>query len=738
MLQKAIVTTVDYCARHAWKILSIALFLGVISGVYAASRFAIDADVNKLISQDLPWRKREAEFDKFFPPKDQTILAVVDAPTSELAAQATDTLIHKLSDRKDLFRSISEAGGGPFFQKNGLLFLPTQEVVEITKKLGESKPIIQVLAQDSNLRGLTTALNYGLIGARMKRYSLDDLAGTLTMVSDTFDGVLAGRPASFSWRAMLDGRPPTPSERRRLIDIRPVLDFTALTPGKAATDAIRQAAADLSFASQYGARVRLTGPVPIADEEYATLHEGAFVNTTATILIVLTILWLALRSWQIILAVFISLIVGLSITAAIGLSIVGAFNLISVAFFVLFVGLGVDFGIQFSVRYRAERHEVDDLHQALLSTARHVGAPLTLAAAAVAAGFMSFLPTDYKGLSELGLLAGLGMIVAFLTSVTLIPALLMLLKPPGEPKEMGYKALAPVDRFMERRRIPVIVGTGLIVAAGLPLLYWLQFDFNPLNLRSPKVESVATFLELRSDPALQASSIYVLAPSKEAARADVEKLSRLPEVASVKTIESFIPDDQGPKLSAIRQLAAVLDPVLKPDPSKKPPTDAEKVNALKAAVANLAQAAGTQTGRGATAAKRLADNLTKITEGDEALRARAETAMVSPLNTALDELRNYLQAQPVTLETLPDDIAHAWVAQDGRPRVEILPKGDPTDNETLRRFARAVQEVEPRAIGGPISILESGRTVVRAFIEAGLWALGSITILLWIVLRRIR
>ena len=632
--------------------------------------------------------------------------------------------------------SISEAGGGPFFRKSGLLFVATAEVVALTKKLGEAKPIIQALAQDSNLRGLTTALNYGLIGARMNHYSLDDLAGTLNMVSDTFDGVIAGRFASFSWRAMLDGGPPTPSERRRLIDIRPVLDFTALTPGKAATDAIRQAAADLNIASQYGARLRLTGPVPIADEEYATLEEGALVNTTATILIVLTILWLALRSWQIILAVFISLIVGLSITAAIGLTIVGAFNLISVAFFVLFVGLGVDFGIQFSVRYRAERHEVDNLHQALLNTARYVGAPLTLAAAATAAGFLSFLPTDYKGLSELGLLAGLGMIVAFLTSITLIPALLTLLKPPGEPREMGYKALAPVDRFMERQRIPVIVGTALVVAGGLPLLYWLQFDFNPLNLRSPEVESVATFLELRSDPALQASSIYVLAPDKEAARADVEKLSKLPEVAAVKTIESFIPDDQAPKLAAIRQLATVLDPVLKPDPGKKPPTDAENVTALKAAVANLTQAAGTQTGRGATAAKRLADNLAKLADGDPALRERAHAAMIPPLNTALDELRNYLQAEPVTLETLPDEIAQQWITRDGRPKVEVLPKGDPTDNETLRQFARAVQDVEPRAIGGPISILESGRTVVRAFFEAGFWALGSITILLWIVLRR--
>ena len=462
--------------------------------------------------------------------------------------------------------------------------MPTEEVVGLTKKLAEAKPLIQTLAQDSDLRGLTTALNFGLIGARMNRYTLDDLSGTLNMVSDTLDEAIAGHFASFSWRAMLNERPPKPDERRRFIEIRPVLDYAALMPGKMATDAIRQAAADLDIGTKYGARVRLTGPAAIADEEYATLEEGAYVNTAVTIVVVLIILWLALRSFGIILAVATSLLVGLSITAAIGLAIVGALNLVSVAFAVLFIGLGVDFGIQFSVRYRAERHEVDDLHEALVNTARHVGAPLTLAAAATAAGFLSFLPTDYKGLSELGLLAGLGMIVAFQTSITLIPALLIVLRPPGEPEEMGFKGLAPVDRFMERHRIPIIVGTGLVVAAGLPLLYWLQFDFNPLNLRNPHVESVATFLELRSDPAIGASSIFVLAPNKGAVQADVEKLSTLPEVSSVKTIENFIPGDQQPKLAAIRQLATVLDPVLRPDPNKKPPTDADNVAALKSAV----------------------------------------------------------------------------------------------------------------------------------------------------------
>ena len=169
---------------------------------------------------------------------------MIDAPTSELATQATAALVEKLSAQKNLFIAITEAGGGPFFQKNGLLFLPPEEVAVTAKKLGQAKPMLQALAQDSNLRGLTTALNYGLIGARMNHYTLDDLAGTLNMVSDTLDDVIAARPASFSWRAMLNGRPASPDEQRRFVEFRPVLDYAALMPGKVATDAIRAAAAE--------------------------------------------------------------------------------------------------------------------------------------------------------------------------------------------------------------------------------------------------------------------------------------------------------------------------------------------------------------------------------------------------------------------------------------------------------------------------------------------------------------
>ena len=150
----------------------------------------------------------------------------------------------------------------------------------------------------------------------------------------------------------------------------------------------------------------------------------------------------------------------------------------------------------------------------------------------------------------------------------------------------------------------------------------------------------------------------------------------------------------------------------------------------------MKKAAAGQTGPGAEAATRLAAVLSKIASGDLALRERAAAALVPSLKTAINGMRLSLQAQPITADNLPQQIKDNWITSDGHARVEAHPKGDANDNEVLRQFARAVLAVEPRASGGPISILESGHTVVRAFIEAGAWAFLSIAILLWIVLRR--
>ncbi len=737
MLKSAIVAIVTRCTHHAWTVIVAASLLAVISAVYATKNFGINTDINTLISPDLPWRQREIGFERAFPQHLRSILVVVDAPTPELATEATSALVERLRNNKELFDSIAQPGGGEFFRKNGLLFLPTDETEKIAGQLTQAEPLIAQLATDPSLRGLVEVLQMGLTGVELEKITLDAMLRPLTVTADTVDAVMSKKPVHFSWQELLaGGEGGEANSKRKFIDIQPKLDFTALQPGERASEAIRKAVADLKLPQDYGARVRLTGPVPIADEEFATVQEGMVVNSLATILIVLGILYLALKSGRIILAVFLNLIAGLAITAALGFLVVGPLNLISIAFAVLFVGLGVDFGIQYSVRYRADRFEVDDLELSLAHAAKHFGAPLTLAAAAVAAGFLSFLPTAYRGVSELGQIAGMGMLVAYLTSVTLLPALLKVINPPGEPEPLGFSWLAPVDRFMERQRIPILIGVAVVSLGGLPLLYFLQFDFNPINLRSPHVELIATFLDLRRDPITGANAISVLAPDLASTRPVVERLSKVPEVAQVRTLDFFVPADQEKKLAAIKVARDKIEPSFKPDAAQKPPTDEENVQALNEVVTSLNEAANKHKGQGGDAAKRLAGLLANLAKATPETRQQVANAFLRPLKTALADLADLLQAQTIALADVPHEIEELWRTSDGRARAEVLPKGDPNDNETLRKFARAVLAVEPNATGGPISILESGYTIVRAFFEAGAWALISIMILLWIVLRR--
>ena len=736
MLTSLVVSIVKACTRFASLVVVIALILAIAAGYYTARNFTINTDINTLISPDLDWRKRDNQFGEAFD-RDRTILAVVEAPTPELTSAAAAALGRKLAGDSRHFESVQPLGSGEFFDKNGLLFLPAAEVGQLVGQFESAAPLIEIMAGDPSIRGLTGALETGLAGVKRGQVKLDSTERPFNLIAQTVENVLKTGSATFSWRELTSDKPLTDSDRRAFIEFKPILDFNALEPGKDATDAIRRAAFDLKLAGEYGARVRLTGPVPIANEEFATVQDGAIVNGIGTVLVVLIILWMALHSAKIISAVFLNLFIGLSITTAVGLWMVGSLNLLSIAFAVLFVGLGVDFGIQFSVRYRSERFKGDDLRLALQKAAERSAVPLSLAAMATAAGFLSFLPTDYKGISELGKIAGVGMLVAFTTSITVLPALLKLLNPPGESDPVGYAFLAPVDHFLEKHRVIIIVGTLLVALAGLPLLYFLRFDFNPINLRNPRVESIATFLDLRSDPNTGANAINVMTNSEADAKKIEEKLSKVPEVLRVMSLDSFVPEEQPAKLKLIAQGAKILNPALNPDQIDAAPSDEENVEALKGTAASLRRIAGDDKGPGAVASRRLADALQKLAESNEPLRNKTQAIFVSPLKVVLDQLKNSLQAQPVSLKTLPADLVGSWKTKEGLIRVEALPRGDPNDNDTLRKFAAAVLAAEPNAIGGPVSILKSGDTVVKAFIHAGITALVVIGFLLWVALRRV-
>ena len=524
------------------------------------------------------------------------------------------------------------------------------------------------MAGDPTIRGLTGALETGLAGVKRGQVKLDSTERPFNLISQTVEDVLTKGTATFSWRELVSDKPLTDADRRAFIEFKPMLDFKALEPGKDATDAIRQAAVDLNLAR----RIRRPGAAdrPGSDRQRGILDRAGRRDRQRH----------RHRAG-------------------------GAVHPLDGAAFVEDHLRGVRQSVHRAVDHHRGRPDdgriaepaVDRLRRAVRrprrrfrhpvqrplpfgalqerrSAARrwsrrpdYSAVPLSLAAMATAAGFLSFLPTDYKGISELGKIAGAGMLIAFLTSITVLPALLKLLNPPGESEPVGYAFLAPVDRVPRKAsRRDHRRHAAASSVAGLPLLYFMKFDFNPINLRNPKVESIATFLDLRKDPNTGANAINVMTHVGSGGQEDRGQAGKAAGSVCARCRSTVsCPTDQPAKLKLIAKAAPrCWSPRSIRIRSMRAPTDrgerrgAEEFGRQPAQGRRRRQGAG--RGRLAAAGRRAVETR-RSRPGDA--RQGADRFRRRRCKIVFDQLRNTLQAEPVTLEDLPPDICRA-----GRPR----------------------------------------------------------------------
>lgn len=733
MIERGLVAIVDASRRHAAALTLVLVLLAIVGAWFTATRITIDTDFDKLINPELPWRQRDAALDRAFPQNQNLLAIVIDGATADLTTDAADALSRRLVAMPELFKTVRVPEGGPFFRREGMLFLPVADVQNFSDQIIAAQPLIGTLAADPSLRGVFSSLDLMAQGVVHGDIDAAGVAAPLNGVADAVEQALAGTYRPLSWQTLLTGRKPDKRELRRFVLSQPVLDYNALEPGARAIDKVHDIARELGLTPERDVTVRVTGPVALSDDQLSTLSQGAGFTTALSLGLLCLWLVLALRSLRLVAAIIVTLIVGLIACGSFAVGAVGPLNPISATFAVLFIGLAIDFGIQFSVRYRDERFRVDDLAGALRRTASGVGAPLAVAAAATSVGFFSFVPTDYTGVSDLGLIAGFGMLIALALNLTLLPALLTLLKPRGEAHAVGVAWAAPFDRLLiERRRI--VLAVSLVVALGAAaLLPALSFDFNPINLQNQHTEAMQVLNELRNDPTDTPNTAEILTPSIDAAAALAARLDKVPEVAQTVTALTFVPADQPAKLAIISDTATLLGPTLSPPQTRKPPSADEALAAMAATAKNVAEAGA----HGVAPAKRLAELLQQVAARGAAVVPALAANIASSLPQRLDALRQSLTAEAVTLETLPDEIKSDWITADNRARVEVFPKGGAPDNASLRRFVAAVRTVTPDATGTPVTIQESADTVIRAFVTAGIIAVVAIAILLFAVLRRV-
>ncbi len=727
---------VELMQRTAAVVVLVTICLTMAAGWYVVNHFKINTNTSDMLSRDLPFRQLSEELDTAFPQFSDTLMIVIDGATPDLADQATLRLADLLRRQPHLFGAVHDPAGDSFFHRHSLLYMDLTALERLSDRLARAQPFLSTLYREPTLKGLADMLVLAL-GEDSSMAGRVAAIPILRQMAVVVEALAQGRFARLNWERVMQGRDAASSARRVLI-VQPPLDFTTLHPARQTMVALQVLAIELNMTPAHGVQVRLTGSVALAEEELESVETSIGFANIASIMFVIIVLIVGLKIKKLVIAVLMTLMIGLTLTSALALLMIDSFNIISVAFAVLFIGLGVDFGIHFCLRYMEGMKNYKSNAAVWASTS--VVGPLTLTAMGAAIGFFSFLPTPYQGFAELGLIAGVGMFIALLTNLTVLPALLGLMPlpahsptPQGHTRSRGLRLLTWLVDCHARMLTSI---AALLVLLSIAVIPATRFDLDPLNLKDHETESVRTLRDLMHDKHWSPQSIIMLADSPTQAHALAQRLSHLPTVATVTTIYDYVPREQKEKLLLIDDMATFLSPLfLREQREQQVHSSNISMHHSLVKLENALLAAHPVV-RNDTQKVYLA--LKRIDLKDQTALQGLEKALLATLPRQLELLRQGLQAGPVSLANLPHNLCTREITTDGRVRIVIHPQYDITDREALRLFVKTVQAVVPRATGAPVSLYESGQIVVESFLFATITTVVILLLLLLILLRQAR
>lgn len=734
--------------RYALWVLLAALLIAVASSIYISRNLGMNTDTTDMLSEELPFRVNLKHYNKTFPQDMETLLIVLDAPAPEQVRQAAEHLAKRLQEDAQNFYDVYSPRVDDFTARNGLLYQSIPDLERISDSLAAAQPLITRITRDPTLAAFADVLT-GAVDELNKGRSIE-LRPVLNGVNATLEARLNGSPRALSWQTMFSGESQK-NTYQELIIVKPRLDYSQLFPAEESIAALYATAENIGITENSPVRLRITGEVALAGEELSSSLRGMEYAGIITFVLVALVLYFAMRTGGLILNVLICLLMGLVLTATFATVVVGHLNVISIAFAVLYIGLGADFAIHFLLRYREVIENGLSPGEAIHISGGDAGAALTACTVTNAIGFYAFMPTDYSGVAELGIISGTGMIISLLVTLTIGPALLRYLPRRMPVQSVAKSSVGKVLEFsLKWHKLTYAVTLAATVAAFM-LLPQVRFDYNLLNMQDQKADTVQTFRELLTEPDLSPWHVAVLASNRLEAEHLAQRLAKLPEVNKVVTILDFVPAEQEEKYLHIQEMALTVGPIATTLPLqvriKSDVVLAEQYKALRGLAAALDQfvakhpehsSAITASTLKSTLAN-LFVQLDKVGNDEKSkLLYAMEDDLLAMLPLALQSLRTATEAEPFGQEDLPAPLRERWHSQAEEYRLAVYPVEDLNDNDALRRFVRAVQQVAPQAIGAPVISLEAGEAVVQAFIQAFSLALIGVIIILLVLLRSIK
>ena len=696
----------------------------------------IDTNTENMLSDQLDWRIAYNNYKEKFPYFSDTIILVIEGPTAELTLEASSYFAKEIVKFGVKSEHIFFPESEDFFRQNKFLYLDLDELVDVADTLTQSQAVLGMLAQDPSILGLLDVTN--LIYAKNIDQNMESSRPFVDSLTKSLDAFLSGASTPMSWQSLLDSERKISQPHRILFTIQPDLRFDELLPGSKLIEHIRDISHSISAHKWPNVNVRLTGHAALGYDELDSVIEGAGKAGILALIAILLVLSIGLKSPSAVFSIIFVVIIGLTYTSAFATIAIGSLNMISIAFSVLYVGLAADFAIHFYPTYIEESIKNSQV-KALEKATEHNIAPLCLCAFTTSIGFLAFIPTAYKGVGELGLIAGVGMIVGLLSSFTILPAIMSIF--PGVPPRKYPSNTCKKDKFLlTPQRKLFLLSSALIFLGGLHVTKQATFDANPIHLNNPEAESVTTLNDLSSEGIVIINSINFVARDEQTAINLVGALTKLPEVKEVKTIQDFIPDSQNEKLKAIENMMWSLGGDIEISSPTNDPLLLEK-NIDR----NLVTIKDIDNPTFQTMA--FSKTLNRLKQADMNLDDQEKKKFYRQLDShimrhfpaLISQINIGTEAEKISLQSLPKTLKERWMSHDGSYRLEIIPRNVLDTNEKTEHFIKIVREVVGQnATGVPIINSEASQAVIKSFMQAFLFAIVLVTSVVWLSTKSIK
>ena len=733
--------------------------------IYTWFNLKLDFSRDNLVGANKKYHQTFRKFKKEFPTQDDLVV-VVQSENNEKNRQFVERLGAKLEAETNTFRDVFYKGDPKMLGSKALQFFPEEDLKELRKALQDYQPFLQQFTHTTNLLSLFEMVNTQFRTARDEKNAQNDamikaMPALERIIRQARDSLRRpGMPPSPGITALFDAGPDAEQQMYVTFANGQIYLVTAQAPTEEQNgDAVKRLEwlVEKTKSEVPGLNVGITGEPVLEQAEMEQSQKDTTVASIASLIIcALIFIYGYQETGRPIKATF-CLLVGLAYTMAFTTLVVGHLNILTITFVPILIGLAIDYGVHLISRYEEELRRGKTQEAALTKAMIYTGQGIFTGALTTAGAFLAMALTDFKGIQEMGIICGGGLIICFIPMMTLLPVLLLRGRQNVIDHELGNVAerRARIENIWLQRPIAVTVITIVLCALAATQIPKVFFDYDLLNMQSeglPAVEYEMLLINANKQSTNASKSVLfgaVIATNlQEAARLE-EQLTNLPSVAGVESLTRFLADDQTRKLEMIRQIKQDLCTIhfQEQDPN---PAELSKLSVTLYATAGYLGNAVSATRKDEPALSQQLLSLQRAIEDfrKELLKgtpaqvqsnslklASFQQALFDDVHDTFEALSNQDDSGPLRIPDLPQALRDRFIGVTGKYLIMVYPKEDVWKRENQKRFIDDVQKVYPNVTGTPVQLYYYTESLRASYVQAAYYSLAAIAVLVFIHFR---